>query len=237
MIQDKEIISGVFIKECKNRFICEVSINGEIHECYVPSSSKMGNYLKLKGKQVLLSRNKVRSRTKYSLFAVKYYNRYILLNQNLVNFILESVILKEFYSNYLDYKVLKEYNIDGYKSDLTLVDPNEQSKVVLVIEAKSIISINKTSVFPKVYSERAEKQLIKIKDLLKKGYNISYCFISLSPFVECINIGQTTNSFSELLEECISEGLQIKGVSLKYENGEILVNNKIDVRTPSQQKD
>lgn len=234
MIQDKEIINGVFIKECKNRFICEVSINGEIQECYVPSSSKMENYLKLKGKQVLLSRNKVRSRTKYSLFAVKYYNKYILLNQNLVNFILESVILKEFFSNYSDYKVLKEYTIDGYKSDLTLVDPNEQSKVVLVIEAKSIISINKTSVFPKVYSERAEKQLIKIKDLLKKGYNVSYCFISLSPFVKCIQIEETANSFSKLLEECISEGLQIKGVSLKYENGEILVNKKIDVRTTTK---
>lgn len=224
-----DIVTGVFIRESKNRFICEVSIKGKVQECYVPSSSRMENYLILRNKQVLLSENKVNARTKYSLFAVKYYNRYILLNQNLVSSILESVVVKELYPDFKNYKVYKEHIIDGYKSDLALLNQDEKSNVALIIEAKSIISINKTSVFPKVRSERAEKQLIKIRELLKSGHKVCYCFVSLGPFVKRIEIVDATHTYRDLLQECINEGLQVKGVSLKYENGEIQMNNTIEV--------
>ena len=33
-----KFIEGVFVKELKNRFLCEVLVNGESTVCYVPSS-------------------------------------------------------------------------------------------------------------------------------------------------------------------------------------------------------
>lgn len=87
-----QLIEGVFIEESKNRFLCKVLIDNKVCECYVPSSSRIENYLNVKGKKVLLTPNKSNSRTNYSLFAVKFYNKYILLNLNLTNKVVESII-------------------------------------------------------------------------------------------------------------------------------------------------
>lgn len=38
---------GYFVREEKNRFICTVDVRGENIECYIPSSCKLGNFLKL----------------------------------------------------------------------------------------------------------------------------------------------------------------------------------------------
>ena len=46
---------GTFKKELKNRFLCEVQINGEDVVCYVPSSCHLSNFLQLEGKKVLLT--------------------------------------------------------------------------------------------------------------------------------------------------------------------------------------
>lgn len=69
----QNFVIGTFIKELKNRFLCEVNINDENVVCYVPSSCHLSNFLQLEGKQVLLiptlSQN---SRTQYSVFAIRH---------------------------------------------------------------------------------------------------------------------------------------------------------------------
>lgn len=74
-------IIGTFKKELKNRFLCEVQIDGTDVVCYVPSSCHLSNFLKLEGKKVLLVPTKTpNSRTPYALFAVPYKRNYIVLN-------------------------------------------------------------------------------------------------------------------------------------------------------------
>ena len=47
-------IEGIFVKELKNRFLCEVLVNGVATVCYVPSSCHLSNFLDLSNKKVLL---------------------------------------------------------------------------------------------------------------------------------------------------------------------------------------
>ena len=54
MISLEKPIEGIFIREQKNRFICEVMVEDEIIECYVPSSCRLDNFIDLHGKRVLL---------------------------------------------------------------------------------------------------------------------------------------------------------------------------------------
>ena len=69
----QKFIIGKFLKELKNRFLCEVEIDGNVEECYVPSSCHLSNFLQLKGKRVLLVPTQGKSpRTKYALYAVPY---------------------------------------------------------------------------------------------------------------------------------------------------------------------
>ena len=47
-------IEGIFIQELKNRFLCEVLVNGETTVCYVPSSCHLSNFLDLTNKKVVV---------------------------------------------------------------------------------------------------------------------------------------------------------------------------------------
>ena len=84
--RDPEYITATFIKELKNRFLCEVEIDGERVVCYVPSSCHLSNFFKPEGKKVLLVPTQTKNtRTKYALFAVPYKKSYIILNTSMAS--------------------------------------------------------------------------------------------------------------------------------------------------------
>lgn len=221
-----KVVQGVFLKESKYRFISLVNVDNEIVECYVPNSSRMGKYVRLKNKKVLLTINKnVNGRTKYTLFAVKYYNSYILLNLNQVNRILEIAISHNWLYPLTYYNIYKEQKIDDYRADIMLKNENEK----IIVEAKGIISTNKVVLFPKVYSDRFITQLTKLKEFLLEGLKVHYYFVSLSKYVQQIVIDINRRDYYNLISECISLGMEIKAFSINYKDGSIYFNKLLSV--------
>lgn len=202
---DGEVIEGIFLRESKNRFLCEVIIDNEVCECYIPSSSRLENYINLRNKKILLLKNKgTNIRTKYSVFAVKYYNKYIILNLSYANKILENEIIeKRLYTECGNF--LREHKIGDYKADFFI----EDSAKGIVVEVKGLIDTRKMASFPTVFSERAIGQLEKIEGLLREGYKVDYYIISLSPIVKKIDINTEQISFFNLLKACVSKGMRV----------------------------
>ena len=128
--------TGIFVKELKNRFLCEVEIDSELVVCYVPSSCHLSNFLKLNKKEVLLVPTATpNSRTKYALFAVPYKKNYIVLNTSMANRAIEESLKSRLFA-YLGKRknVIKEHSVSGYKCDLYIEDTDT------IIEIKSVIS-------------------------------------------------------------------------------------------------
>ncbi|MDD3893611.1 MAG: DNA/RNA nuclease SfsA [Syntrophomonadaceae bacterium] len=222
-----EIVEGTFIKEKKSRFIGLIRVKGEVEECYVPNSSRMERYLNLKNKQVLLTVNKnTMGRTRYSLFAVKHYNSYILLNLNLVNAVLEIVINNNYLLSSKGYQISRERNVEGYKADLLLESGEEK----IIIEAKGIISTKSSVLFPTVYSDRFTKQLCKIKQFLHKGWQVHYFFVSLSPFVSQITLDSSKGEYYSLIKDCIKLGMKTHAFSVSYKAKRIEVNKAVAIK-------
>lgn len=218
ILKFSELVEGVFIEESKNRFLCTVLIEGNICECYVPSSSRIENYLKLRGRKVLLTvNNNANSRTAYSLFAVKYYNKYILLNLNIINKVVESIITDGKLRVLDNYQISLEKTFNGYKTDLLL----SRNDTIAMVEVKGIIASRRIVEFPNVHSERAIKQLIKIKGILQSGVKVFYIITSLSPIVRKIKLNPYFREYNEHLCECIELGMQVMAFSVKLEKGEI----------------
>lgn len=223
MIVHEEIIEGIFIEESKNRFLCKVLVLDEIYECYVGSASKLRNYLKLLGKRVLIKKNVGKGlRTQYSLFAIMYYGKYIVLNLNIVNAVLEEYLKNKFKQA----EIYKEKFIEDYKSDFLI-----KSKENIVVEAKGIIAARRKVIFPTVYSGRAIKQLELILELLQKGWKAEYYFISLSPIVKtiCINKNKLYTEYSNLLVKCIDNGMKTSGFNVYYIDKKIRIKDKINI--------
>lgn len=216
---------GHFVKEEKNRFICTVNVRGENIECYIPSSCKLGNFLKLADKEVILRKNLAGdARTRYAVYAVKYKYNYISLNTSEANRVVFESLKRRLFA-YMGKRSnpQKEIVIDGYKADIYL--PKED----MIIEIKSIISLDRQAVFPTVYSERAISQLKKIRELLQKGKRVTYLFVSLNPYVESFAISNEIkmDEFRYLFLSCLEMGMQCRGYTTYLKDFKIQIKKEI----------
>ena len=201
-----ELKTGQFTSESKNRFLCTVKIDGAEEVCYIASSCRLDNFIDLRGKSVLLIKNKgTKGRTKYSVIGVKYKRNYIILNTSWANKAIGSSFLKRrfsFLGKRTDYRA--EMDVSGYKADFYI--PCSKT----IIEVKSVIATNDMAIFPTVYSERTLVQLKRIAELLDEGYKGYFIIVSLNPYVKAIKLLQDTEVISQL-NECITRGLIVKG--------------------------
>ena len=215
-------ISGVFVKELKNRFLCEVKIDGKVEECYVPSSCHLSNFLQLKGKRVVLIPTQGKNpRTKYALYAAPYRRNYIILNTSLSNVAIEKGIYNRRFS-YLGKRsnVQKEHSVEGYKADLYI----PQTKTI--VEIKSVLSENDEAVFPTVFSERTQNQLKSIQEMLNKGYKVVFIIVSLNPYIKKLTIDISTEFYLELTR-CIEKGMEIRAYTSHLKDYEIEIKKQI----------
>lgn len=216
---------GIFKQELKNRFLGEVEIDGESTVCYVPSSCHLSNFLRLKGKRVLLLPNQSKNtRTQYALFAVPFKKSYIILNPSLANKAVENNIHSRRFS-FLGKRshVIKEHYINGYKSDLFIQDTNT------IIEIKSVLSTEKLAFFPTVFSERAINQLEDLMWFLRNGYTVHYCIVSLSPYVNEVHI-LDNSPFTDSLKKCIEQGMTLSAFSSRLKEGRVVIDKRINTR-------
>lgn len=222
--REPEYITATFIKELKNRFLCEVEIEGERVVCYVPSSCHLSNFLKLEGRKVLLIPTRTKNtRTNYALFAVPYKSSYIMLNTSIANKAIENSIHSRRFSSLGKRKtVITEHYVDGYKSDLFIQDTKT------IIEVKSVLATDSVAQFPTIFSERSLEQLAKLKELLNKGYKVRYAVVSLHPYLKGVRIDQETE-FYHALKECLNQGMTISAFTCRLKNDKITVDREIPV--------
>lgn len=221
---NSKFVMGIYKRELKNRFLCEVQIDNEDVVCYVPSSCRLSNFLHLEGKQVLLVPIKTaKTRTQFALFAVPYKRNYLILNTSMANRAMEySIGGRRFSFLGARKEVVKEHTVEGYKSDLYLPASN------MLIEIKSIISYQESANFPTVYSERTINQLKTIYTILLKGYKVCFAIVSLHPYVKNIQIDKTTEFYSELVK-CLNIGLILKAYTCRLQNDKVQIDKEISV--------
>lgn len=218
-------IQGIFKEELKNRFLCLVEVDGKDALCYIPSSCRLSNFMDLTGKSVLLTRvASINARTEYAVYAFRMGKQFILLNMSKANRVIESNIRNRRFS-FLGKRtnVKKEYIVENYKSDLYIEDTRT------VVEIKSILSFDREAFFPTVYSQRAIDQLIKISDLLDKGYRVCYIFVSLNSSAKALRINREIADYYKLFVECISKGMLLKGFKIMLNNAEPEIHSSLSV--------
>ena len=217
-------IEGIFVKELKNRFLCEVIIDGVSTVCYVPSSCHLSNFLDLKNKKVLLVPTQTpNSRTKYALLAVTYKRGYLVLNTSMANVAVANSLKSRRFSclgRRKNYQT--EHSIGNYKTDIYIQDSNT------IIEIKSIISTQSKGCFPTVFSERSIKQLKQLRELMHNGYKVCFMIISLNPYLKSIEINKDAEFYVEFMR-CIEAGMTVKAYSCRLVDYQPIISNSLSV--------
>ena len=217
-------IKGIFVKELKNRFLCEVIIDGVSTVCYVPSSCHLSNFLDLKNKKVLLVPTQTpNSRTKYALLAVAYKRGYLVLNTSMANVAVANSLKSRMFSGLGRRKNYQtEHSIGNYKTDIYIQDSNT------IIEIKSIISTQSKGCFPTVFSERSIKQLKQLRELMYNGYKVCFMIISLNPYLKSIEINRETEFYREFVK-CINDGMNVKAYTCSLVESKPVIKSCIPV--------
>ena len=216
--------TGIFIKELKNRFLCEVEIDSERVVCYVPSSCHLSNFLNLHKKEVFLVPTAApNSRTPYALFAVPYKKNFIVLNTSMANRAIETSLKSRLFA-YLGQRknVIKEHSVSGYKCDLYIEDTDT------IVEIKSIISTTDSTIFPTVYSERTIKQLMRLQEILNAGKKVCFCIVSLHPYLKEVTINQNTDFYTEL-HQCMDLGMHLHAYTTRLIGDSLKVEHEIPI--------
>ena len=223
----QDYVIGTFVREEKNRFLCTVNVEGTEEECYIPSSCRLENFLKLAGKEVLLRENlNKKARTRLSVYALRFKRNYMILRTSEANEMIINAIGSRRFSYLGDRRAFeKEKMVAGYKADVYL--PCTKT----VIEIKSIITTNDKATFPTVFSERALEQLQKIKKLLENGYKVIYIFVSLNPYVNEVSLSEekTMVEYNRSFKECMDLGMICRAYSSELKNGFPVIKKEISV--------
>lgn len=119
----------------------------------------------------------------------------------------------------------RKFVLGGYKSDIYIQDTNT------IIEVKSVLSTEKCALFPTVFSERALKQLEKLRDLLSLGYRVHYSVISLNPYVSSIYFVSDAQ-FTPLLKSCIDLGMTISAFSCRMDDNRVYIDKRLQIIFP-----
>jgi len=215
-------VEAVFLREEKPRFLCTVFLDGKEALCYVPSSCKLSSLIKLDGERVLLKPVESKSsKLRYALYAVMKQQGWILLNLAEVNKVIKDQIARRFFS-YLGKRkeIQTEKIVEGYKADLFLPESHT------VIEVKTVLTEEKIGRFSTLQAGRTVKQLEQLKGLLAKGYKVGYLIIALNPKTREITV---TKDLKELLQQCIAQGMQCHGYTLKHEAENLVISKKIPI--------
>lgn len=208
-----ELKAGIYVREGKYRFGCEVETGEGVENCYVASSAKLEQFLELKNRQVKLIKNLKDSKNKYTLWSVKYELGDIILELNRINLIIERLIKNEnLLDNYYD-KITRERTVENLKSDLLL----ENGQHTEIVEIKTVISLNPTALFPNLKTDRAVEQLKKIEVLLRKGYIVRYIIVALSPYIKKIRVNSEYKEYEKYYNRCIKLGMKELKIKLMYD--------------------
>ena len=216
------IIKGVYLREDKHRFICNVSVNGKEEKCYVPASCKLEKLISLVGETVLLTPiKKDGSELRYSLFAVKKRRGWVLLNLARANAVIGENLYKRRFV-YLGYRkdIIYERKIGHYKADLFL--PKEQT----IIEIKTVLTEEAEGIFPGMPSKRAKEQLKNISVLLDCGYKACLIIVALNPKTKRIVIA---DYLKESLKEVIDKGMLCKGYSIRFKDLNPTIGDEVEI--------
>ncbi len=218
-----KMVRAKFISELKNRFRCTVNINGKETLCYVPSSSKLSNFIDLTDCTVLLRPMEGKSGIKYSLYAAETENGTILLNLVAANEIIAGQICDKMFSFLGDREHLRrETVIDGYKSDLYIEDSDT------IVEIKTVLSLDSKGHFPTGYSVRLTQQLKNLKRLLRLGHRVCYIFVALAPNMEELYL-DTDKEYIGLFRECLDNGMRCIGCNLQLTESGFTIASQIEI--------
>lgn len=249
------VIEGKFLKRYK-RFFADVEINGQVVTAHVPNTGSLKS-CNQPGSPCWISESADPKRAlKYTLEAIKIDSYWVGVNTSWPNKLAVEFFLQgklphwQKYDSYqAEVKISPQSRIDlvlwnarkmgsGHKNETakTLIkwtmEDFETTQPVHFVEIKNVtFKEGIAAQFPDAVTERGQKHIQELAQLIKKGFSAEMLFIIQRTDVECFSpAGQIDPVYARLLESAANEGLEVTAVCVEVDRGGIHFVKPLEVR-------
>ncbi len=122
-------------------------------------------------------------------------------------------------------KIKREKRLNQYiKADLYIDGEKKQ-----IYEAKSLLAEETTVIFPSVTVYRVEAQLINFIELLKLGYQITYCLFLLNEHISNVIFNPKEPKLMRLFLRGLQSGMDLHVYRVKWESNDFVSERQIEI--------
>ncbi|WP_252187551.1 DNA/RNA nuclease SfsA [Anaeromonas gelatinilytica] len=221
------LVEGKFISRL-NRFVAEISIDGNIYFSHVPNTGRMKELL-IPGARIIVRKvNNLNRKTEFDLLMVYHNNILVSIDSSMPNKILYDALINKEISFFRDYmEVNKEVKYKNSRFDLSL-----KGKTNTLIEAKCVTFVdNGTAKFPDAPTTRGTKHVLELIEATKENFNAAIIFIIQRNDAEIFSPNhQMDPKFSEALKLADQYNVKIKAIKCHVNNKNIKLWKEVKVK-------
>lgn len=161
----------------------------------------------------------------------------------------EDVLINSAFHRYISEKLLKDFEISpfGFIDELKAEVKYGKSRIdykllkdgkEIWVEIKGVsLSINREAQFPDAPSERAQKHLTELMELVEKGHRAAVVLLVLRDSYGFRPKFETDPKFNDLFYLAMEKGVEIYPIQLEYKDNNINFLGKIDIIPNKNKKD
>lgn len=222
-LSSQPLVFGLFQKRV-NRFLSEVTINGQEHGVHLPNTGRMRELLR-PGADVILSYNpSPKRKTDYTLLAVFFEGIWVSLDSGLANRVAEDYLRQQ-----VDITELRREVV--YKNSRFDFSCNKNGQLAFY-EIKSVnLVVSGVAKFPDAPTKRGSRHLLELMDARENGFYAGLLFIVMRSDAKYFSPNwQIDSEFSRLLGQCHSLGLEIRALSCDIDGINIKILRELPVQ-------
>ncbi len=214
--------------ERPNRFIAKVlRDNGEEVICHVHDSGRLPELL-YKGNRVKIKKaTNPERKTGWDVISAKADGKDILINSAYHRYISETILKNPKISPFGEVDELKaEVKYGKSRIDFRLIKDGKE----IWVEIKGVsLSVEKEAQFPDAPSERAQKHLLELMEIIESGHRGAVMLLVLRESYGFRPRFETDPKFNEIFYRAKEKGLEIYPIQLEYNEGNINYLGQIGV--------
>jgi len=230
-----ELICGKILKRYK-RFLADIELeNGEIITAHTPNTGSMKTCWE-PGWPVLLSyHDSPKRKLKYTLEMTHNGSSWINVNTSLTNKIAQEAVEKNLIKELVGFEYLKpEVKVGNSRLDFVLfngpTDNINKANEKCYVEVKNVTMLSEVNkaIFPDAVTERGQKHLKELMDIVEKGHKAAMLFVinreDVSSFSPATEIDP---QYTQLLKNAHQAGVLILPYQSRLSENEVIIAKRL----------
>lgn len=224
----KTIKRGTF-HERLNRFVAEVSVDGQKEKVHVKNTGRLKELLIPDADIILEESSHSNRKTKYSIIAVKKENRWVNIDSQAPNMVAYEALLEGKIEEIGAVQQLKkEVKFGESRFDIYFETTGEKG----FIEVKGVtLEKDGVAMFPDAPTSRGTKHLFELAKAVKEGYKgIILFIIQMEGCLRFAPNQKTDPTFADALRQVSTQGVQILAYETKVNEQSMVIGKRIPVK-------